>query len=169
MPRRPRTPPPALHRLTANRDGDGALGTPRGTMLQDDTLVTTKSGKTFAAHAGDWIYWHPSAVVAKLQELVRDGYQLVIVSNQKGISSERDKGKGKGPGEKERSILGRFDQFLEKVAPFVVAPAPGMRDSGVDAAHARAPARPALQDRPPLHRPDCHGRRPVPQAQHGRL
>ena len=78
--------------------------------------MATKSGKKFAAHAGDWKYWHPTAVVKKLQELHRDGYRLVMFSNQKGISTERkDSKKRSGPGEKERSILGRFDEFLAQV------------------------------------------------------
>jgi len=95
------------------------LRRPRASVLfvadQDDTLVKTKSGHTFASNASDWQYWHPTAVLAKLQELYAQGYQLVIFSNQKGISSERDKNKGKRGGPKETSILGRFDQFLEQV------------------------------------------------------
>ena len=54
-------------------------------------------------------------MLTKLQELHKQGYQLAIFSNQKGISSERDKNKGKRGGPKETSILGRFDQFLEQV------------------------------------------------------
>ncbi|KAF0694865.1 Aste57867_14265 [Aphanomyces stellatus] len=51
----------------------------------DSTLITTKSGKTFAKDANDWKFWN-ECVPAKLQELAADGYAVVIFSNQSGLS-----------------------------------------------------------------------------------
>lgn len=57
----------------------------------DDTLIATKSGKTFAEGPSDWRWWHPK-VPEKLKELASAGHRLVVVSNQSGI--------GKGTGDK---------------------------------------------------------------------
>lgn len=51
----------------------------------DDTLITTKSGKTFAENDDDWKIYDGS-IKNKLVKLHNDGYKLVIISNQLGIS-----------------------------------------------------------------------------------
>ncbi|KJE95844.1 polynucleotide kinase-3'-phosphatase [Capsaspora owczarzaki ATCC 30864] len=51
----------------------------------DDTLITTKSGKSFAVNSGDWKWLHPD-VPTKLRELHANGTKLVIFSNQKGMT-----------------------------------------------------------------------------------
>ena len=51
----------------------------------DDTIITTKSGKTFATSAADWQFWD-ATVPAKLQEFHGLGYKIVFFSNQGGIS-----------------------------------------------------------------------------------
>ena len=57
---------------------------------QDSTLVTTSSGKKFASDAQDWKWWHPS-VPQTLRKLYReDGYRIVVISNQAGISMRPD-------------------------------------------------------------------------------
>ncbi|TYZ63300.1 hypothetical protein PybrP1_009089 [[Pythium] brassicae (nom. inval.)] len=53
----------------------------------DGTLIDTKSGKRFAKDASDWKWLHPSRVRAKLQDLVRAGFELVVFSNQNGIAA----------------------------------------------------------------------------------
>lgn len=50
----------------------------------DSTLINTKSGKTFALSPDDWVLWAPE-VVPKLQELHKQGYKLVIITNQGGV------------------------------------------------------------------------------------
>eukprot|EP00051_Salpingoeca_urceolata_P025530 m.459687 g.459687 ORF g.459687 m.459687 type:complete len:454 (+) comp20342_c6_seq8:60-1421(+) len=58
----------------------------------DSTLVTTKSGRQFPTNRDDWQLWD-SSVPTKLQDLVKQGYKIVIFTNQKGIPkkmSERD-------------------------------------------------------------------------------
>jgi bifunctional polynucleotide phosphatase/kinase len=49
----------------------------------DDTLVTTKSDKEFAENENDWQLYD---IMPKLTKLSKDGYFLVIISNQLGIS-----------------------------------------------------------------------------------
>ncbi|DAZ95515.1 TPA: hypothetical protein N0F65_001854 [Lagenidium giganteum] len=51
----------------------------------DGTLITTKSGKRFAVDARDWKLFHPTLVAAKLEELVRTGFRIVLFSNQNGL------------------------------------------------------------------------------------
>ncbi|KAL5324305.1 hypothetical protein ACEPPN_008850 [Leptodophora sp. 'Broadleaf-Isolate-01'] len=56
----------------------------------DSTLIQTSSGKKFATDAKDWKWWHPS-VPAKLRKLyLEDGFRVVVVSNQGGISLKPD-------------------------------------------------------------------------------
>ena len=52
----------------------------------DSTLILTKSGKTFAQNASDWLWWNP-AVPRKLKEAYEDGFKIVIISNQAGVSA----------------------------------------------------------------------------------
>ncbi len=51
----------------------------------DDTLITTKSGKTFAENDDDWKIYDNS-IKNKLINLHNNGYKLVIISNQLGVS-----------------------------------------------------------------------------------
>lgn len=52
----------------------------------DGTWIETKSGKRFAVDVNDWKWFHPTLVRAKLEELVREGYEIVLFSNQNGIA-----------------------------------------------------------------------------------
>lgn len=52
----------------------------------DGTWIETKSGKRFATHVHDWKWLHRTQVRAKLEELVRAGYEIVLFSNQNGIA-----------------------------------------------------------------------------------
>ncbi|KAF2161595.1 hypothetical protein M409DRAFT_58988 [Zasmidium cellare ATCC 36951] len=60
----------------------------------DDTLIKTKSGNVFARGADDWQWWH-ATIPGKLKQLDADGYAVVLVSNQSGISLRSEKGSDK--------------------------------------------------------------------------
>jgi bifunctional polynucleotide phosphatase/kinase len=50
----------------------------------DSTLINVKSGAKFARNHEDWVWWHET-VPKKLGELHKDGYRLIIFTNQAGI------------------------------------------------------------------------------------
>ena len=52
----------------------------------DDTLIRVKSGAKFAKDFNDWELWHPS-IKQKLKELYTKGFKILIISNQKGVST----------------------------------------------------------------------------------
>ncbi|KAI9874270.1 MAG: hypothetical protein M1830_009936, partial [Pleopsidium flavum] len=55
----------------------------------DSTLIRSASGNKFGKDATDWRWWHAS-VPGRLRALYADGYQVVILSNQGGISLKSD-------------------------------------------------------------------------------
>ncbi|GFG02790.1 conserved hypothetical protein [Aspergillus lentulus] len=55
----------------------------------DSTLVVTASGNTFPRDSSDWKWFSPN-VPTRLQELNAEGYHVVIMSNQKRISLQKD-------------------------------------------------------------------------------
>ncbi|KAH6684945.1 bifunctional polynucleotide phosphatase/kinase [Plectosphaerella plurivora] len=69
----------------------------------DSTLITTASGKQHASEANDWKWWHHS-VPARLKELYNDeGYRVIIISNQGGLTLHPDPNtKGPKAGTKNR-------------------------------------------------------------------
>ena len=69
----------------------------------DSTLISTKSGKRFPTNRKDWKWWH-SSVCDKLHELYDKGYQLVIFTNQAGISKARVD---------SISIFGKIDDLVQ--------------------------------------------------------
>ncbi|KAK0107173.1 hypothetical protein ONS95_003878 [Cadophora gregata] len=74
----------------------------------DSTLIQTSSGKKFATDAKDWKWWHTS-VPATLRKLyLEDGFRVVVVSNQAGISLKPDT---KGP----RTTVSKLATFKNKV------------------------------------------------------
>lgn len=54
----------------------------------DDTLIKIKSGSKFAVDENDWLIFDDS-INTKLKKLVEDNYKLVIVTNQKGITTKK--------------------------------------------------------------------------------
>ncbi|OGM41792.1 polynucleotide kinase- 3'-phosphatase [Aspergillus bombycis] len=55
----------------------------------DSTLVSTASGNTFPKNSSDWKWWHDT-VPSRLKELSADGYYVIIISNQKKISLQKE-------------------------------------------------------------------------------
>ncbi|EKX44686.1 hypothetical protein GUITHDRAFT_139612 [Guillardia theta CCMP2712] len=56
----------------------------------DGTLIRTKSRKKFPQNFDDWCLIRPSILKPKLQSLVKDGFCIVIISNQKRIDKNPD-------------------------------------------------------------------------------
>ena len=52
----------------------------------DGTLITTRSGKTHAAHKEDWKYWH-EVVPSKVAQAHNVGTYICIISNQAGLGN----------------------------------------------------------------------------------
>lgn len=52
----------------------------------DETLIKTLSGHSFAKDKYDWQFWRPS-VPTKLQEYLKNGSSIIIITNQKGVST----------------------------------------------------------------------------------
>ena len=73
----------------------------------DGTLIETASGRKFATSASDWKL--KAKVTGKLQSMHREGYKIVIISNQLGIS------KGKPP-------VGEYKQKVESIAQALKLP-----------------------------------------------
>ncbi|KAK4160258.1 polynucleotide kinase 3 phosphatase-domain-containing protein [Cladorrhinum sp. PSN259] len=55
----------------------------------DSTLITPASGKKHADGPGDWKWWHHS-VCPKLRELYEQDYQIIIFTNQGGLTLHPD-------------------------------------------------------------------------------
>jgi bifunctional polynucleotide phosphatase/kinase len=75
----------------------------------DSTLIKTVSKLKFAKDATDWCWWQ-GAVPGKLKDLHSEGYVIVIVSNQNGISLKRAANAPKA------AKVDRFTQFKQKSA-----------------------------------------------------
>jgi bifunctional polynucleotide phosphatase/kinase len=61
----------------------------------DDTIIATASGNRFAKDKNDWRWWHAS-VPAKVRQLHSEGFVIVFISNQAGISLRSDAKKPNG-------------------------------------------------------------------------
>ena len=72
----------------------------------DGTLVTTKSGDSFARHAGDFKLFNDD-VFRKLQGLADAGFKIVVLSNQGGVKSKLD-------GKAAEKQMERFDNFVRR-------------------------------------------------------
>ncbi|OKL58889.1 hypothetical protein UA08_05654 [Talaromyces atroroseus] len=55
----------------------------------DSTLIATASGNRFARDASDWKWWN-TKVPEKLKQLNAEGYQVIVLSNQKKISLQNE-------------------------------------------------------------------------------
>lgn len=54
----------------------------------DGTIITTKSGKTFATDETDWKLWD-NRIPKKLKELHNEGKYIALISNQNGIQAKQ--------------------------------------------------------------------------------
>lgn len=92
--------------LVGRYDGHGNTHTPLAKRRKiaafdlDSTLITSASGKKFSNDASDWKWWDAS-IPTKLRSMEKDGYQIVILSNQNGLTLSRDP-KAKGPDNTKR-------------------------------------------------------------------
>ncbi|KAH7003060.1 polynucleotide kinase 3 phosphatase-domain-containing protein [Fusarium venenatum] len=79
----------------------------------DSTLISTSSGKKHASSGTDWKWWHNS-VPTRLRELYQDGYRVVILSNQAGLTLHFD-AKHKGPKGNAQKRVSEFKQKCSAV------------------------------------------------------
>ncbi|KAL3472793.1 polynucleotide kinase 3 phosphatase-domain-containing protein [Aspergillus californicus] len=78
----------------------------------DSTLVKTASGNKFPSHANDWKWWN-ECVPSRLRELNKEGFQLVIMSNQKAVRLKKEK---TGGDSKSLTILkGRLSNMMKEL------------------------------------------------------
>lgn len=75
----------------------------------DSTLISTSSGKKHAGSATDWKWWEPR-VPGRLRELYEEGYRVVILSNQAGLTLHADP-KSKAP---KAGLAKRVGEFKQK-------------------------------------------------------
>ncbi|KAF4976021.1 hypothetical protein FZEAL_7277 [Fusarium zealandicum] len=75
----------------------------------DSTLIATASGKKHASNGTDWKWWD-SCVPGRLRELYQNGYRVVIMSNQAGLTLHFD-ANFKGP---KASTQKRVTEFKQK-------------------------------------------------------
>jgi bifunctional polynucleotide phosphatase/kinase len=54
----------------------------------DYTLIKTKSGKKFPKNKNDWILWN-NRVLEKLKELVSNGFQIIVFTNQSKLKNNQ--------------------------------------------------------------------------------
>ncbi|KAH6674596.1 polynucleotide kinase 3 phosphatase [Halenospora varia] len=76
--------------LKLKSDIKHGIGNKIAAFDMDSTLISTSSGKKFASDAQDWKWWH-SSVPAILRKLYfEEGYRVVVISNQGGLSLKQD-------------------------------------------------------------------------------
>jgi len=68
----------------------------------DNTLIKTKSGKTFATNENDWMFQYDN--VKKILKKY-DNYKIIIITNQKGLNSE----------EKIKTFKNKIEQIANKL------------------------------------------------------
>ncbi|EMR87027.1 putative polynucleotide kinase 3 phosphatase protein [Botrytis cinerea BcDW1] len=56
----------------------------------DSTLIQTSSGKKHPTNGQDWKWWHPSVPTMLRKLYLDDGFCVVVISNQAGISLKTD-------------------------------------------------------------------------------
>ncbi|KAM3069449.1 DNA kinase/phosphatase Pnk1, variant 2 [Clarireedia jacksonii] len=70
----------------------------------DSTLISTASGKKHSGSGQDWKWWHTSVPSTLRRLYLEDGFRVVVLSNQAGISLKTDPKTPKA----QRSRLGEF-------------------------------------------------------------
>ncbi|QSZ31625.1 hypothetical protein DSL72_001192 [Monilinia vaccinii-corymbosi] len=72
----------------------------------DSTLIKTSSGKTHSSSGQDWKWWHASVPGVLKRLFLEDGFRVVVISNQVGISLKTD----------PKSPKARLAEFKTKVS-----------------------------------------------------
>ncbi|ORE22647.1 PNK3P-domain-containing protein [Rhizopus microsporus] len=72
----------------------------------DGTLITTKSGRTFPKDEHDWRWWCQT-VPKRIEELYKEGYEIVVFSNQNGLNSDK----------KIKSFKIKIENILNQLSP----------------------------------------------------
>ncbi|KAI0451908.1 polynucleotide kinase 3 phosphatase-domain-containing protein [Xylaria acuta] len=76
----------------------------------DSTLIVTSSGKKFGNDPADWKWWDPS-VPTRLRKLyAEEGYRVVILSNQAGLTLHPDPSAKGGPKNAGKAKVANFKQ-----------------------------------------------------------
>ncbi|PKY04040.1 polynucleotide kinase 3'-phosphatase [Aspergillus campestris IBT 28561] len=104
-------------RYSADSDGERKRdgGKPRVAAFDlDSTLVSTASGNTFPRNSSDWKWWHDT-VPSKLQQLNKDGYHVVIMSNQKKVSIQKEIKAGRSDSKSLTNFKERAAAVMEKL------------------------------------------------------
>jgi bifunctional polynucleotide phosphatase/kinase len=105
--------------IVAHFDNAHKVDRPRPTKIAafdfDSTLIKTKSGNKFARGADDWTWWHAS-VPGRLKQLHDDGYAVMVLSNQGGISLKPPAAKSKSVKPTDTKSLDNFKGRVLAVA-----------------------------------------------------
>ncbi|KAG5972835.1 hypothetical protein E4U55_000716 [Claviceps digitariae] len=83
----------------------------------DGTLITTRSKSKHASHSADWKWWNED-VPGVLRALhMEKGYQVIILSNQGGISLEKQSDSKSNPAARKRATMFRekCENILEEL------------------------------------------------------
>ncbi|KAI9801292.1 MAG: hypothetical protein M1833_002862 [Piccolia ochrophora] len=80
----------------------------------DSTLIQTASGNRHGRDEADWRWWHPS-VPNTLKKLSQEGYRIVILSNQAGISLKNDPKTSKGEMKRLKAFKGKVTSVLAQL------------------------------------------------------
>ncbi|RWA07962.1 hypothetical protein EKO27_g7143 [Xylaria grammica] len=75
----------------------------------DSTLIVTLSGKKFGNDPADWKWWDPSVPTRLRRLYTEEGYRVIIVSNQAGLTLHPDPN-AKGPKNAGKAKVANFKQ-----------------------------------------------------------
>lgn len=78
-------------------------------------MVSTRSGNRFAKDAQDWKWWHPSVPTILKKLHVEDGFKVVIISNQAGLSLKTDSKTVTGKMSQVANFKGRIIRVTKQV------------------------------------------------------
>ncbi|KAI1812715.1 DNA kinase/phosphatase Pnk1 [Poronia punctata] len=81
----------------------------------DSTLIVTSSGKKFGNEAGDWKWWDTSVPIRLRKLYEEEGYRVVVLSNQAGLSLHPDPQNAKGPKNGGKAKVSNFKEKCSAV------------------------------------------------------
>ena len=80
----------------------------------DSTLIVSLSGKKFAKDVADWKWWDP-VVPSELRKLHENGYQVIIISNQGGLSLKKETKSGKSDQKRMTDFKSKVTAILDSL------------------------------------------------------